>query len=368
MLVKTSAVRLSRRDFCKGLFAIGASVCITPFFTSCSVISKQHFASAYTDKQGNHHVAWFNQNGDILGQVNLQVRAHDLCYVPRNNILLAFSRRPGRILYVIDLDTQTIINRVNSAKSQHFFGHGALSKDGKWLYTTENRYDDSYRAHEGIIVVRNTNSFSTEAQFSSGGIGPHQLAMLAHEDTLVVANGGIHTHPAKARAKLNLDVMQPNLSYINMLTGKVVEQVKPPDHQLSTRHLCLASDDTVYVGCQYQGPAHYVKPLVFSHKRGSKLNALQASESQWLTFKQYIASLAVNRNGNVIAVTSPKGGVVGYWNRHTGTLRQLTMNSDCAGIAPLESEFIASTGHGLLTSTGVKVEHPLHWDNHMIAI
>nr|WP_246239908.1 DUF1513 domain-containing protein [Pseudoalteromonas caenipelagi] len=359
---------MSRRRFCKSLLAISASICITPALSSCSVHAPDLFASAYTDNQGKHFVGWFDQNGNVLGSVSIESRAHDLCYVPHDHSLLAFSRRPGRTMYVIDIKAKKIKLQIDSGDNHHFFGHGVLSSDGKRLYTTENRFDDSYQAYQGLVVVRNTRDYKVEARFNSGGIGPHQLAMLKHQDTLVVANGGIHTHPASPRTKLNIDTMKPNLSYIDIGTGQVVEQVMPPDHQLSTRHLCLSGDDTVYVGCQYQGPAHHIQPLVFSHNRGSQLEALTANDTQWRSFKQYIASLAVSHDGNTLAVTSPRGGVVGHWNRRSKTLQHIETKIDCAGIAPLKDTFISSTGNGALYAKKQQINHALHWDNHMINI
>ncbi|WP_139158864.1 DUF1513 domain-containing protein [Pseudoalteromonas byunsanensis] len=359
---------MSRRKFCKKLLAAGVGLCVLPLFTGCTALQGKRFASAFSDNQGQHFVAWFDESGNILGQVRIADRAHDLCHVAHSNTLLAFSRRPGRAMYVIDMQSSEIQSTVESAANQHFFGHGALSNDGQWLYTTENYFDDDYKAHEGLIVVRNTHNFAVESQLPSGGIGPHQLASLMHEDTLVVANGGIHTHPASPRTKLNLDSMQPNLSYIDIASGKILEQVQPTDHLLSTRHLCLASDDTVYVGCQYQGPKHLAKPLIFSHQRGEQLSSLQANDKQWMAFQQYTASLAINETGTTLAVTSPRGGVISYWNLKSGKLSSIETQNDCAGIAPLGDEFIASTGRGDLVSHKSHIEHLLHWDNHMIKL
>ncbi|WP_105169679.1 DUF1513 domain-containing protein [Pseudoalteromonas sp. T1lg23B] len=368
MLHNKASDFISRRKFCKSLMVAGVGLCVMPVLTGCMTLKDKRFASAFSDNQGQHFVAWFDASGNILGQVRIADRAHDLCHIAQSNTLLAFSRRPGRAMYVIDMQSNKILSKVESANNQHFFGHGALSNDGQWLYTTENYFDESYKAYEGLIVVRNTHNFAVESQFPSGGIGPHQLAALAHEDTLVVANGGIHTHPASPRTKLNLDSMQPNLSYIDIASGKVVEQVQPADHLLSTRHLCLASDDSVYVGCQYQGAKHLVQPLIFAHQRGGQLNALSANDSQWMALKQYTASLAINEAQTTLAVTSPRGGVISYWHLKSGKLDKLETQSDCAGIAPLGDEFVASTGRGELVSYKSHTEYLLHWDNHMIKL
>jgi hypothetical protein len=357
-----------RRQFCKKLLAMGACISVMPVLSGCELVAKQQrFASAYTARDGQNFVAWFNNDGEILGQVAIAERAHDLCYVPNRGLILAFSRRPGRALNIVDMKEQKLLKRIESSADQHFFGHGVLSHNGKWLYTTENRFDDSYAEHDGLIVVRNTDNFAIAAQFSSFGVGPHQLAMLQNSDTLVVANGGIHTHPASPRTKLNLDSMKPNLSYIDTSTGQLLEQVTPPDHQLSMRHLCVANDNTVYVGCQYQGPKHQIQPLIFAHTKGGKLQALQADQAQWLRFKQYTASLAVDSSDHTLAVTSPRGGIVSYWHRQSLELAHIERKDDCAGIAADDAQsFVTSTGKGYLNHRGKAAKHDLHWDNHMI--
>ncbi len=51
-------------------------------------------------------------------------------------------------------------------------------------------------------------------EFASGGVGPHEIRRMPGSDVLVIANGGIATHPGSSRAKLNIPKMQPNLAYI----------------------------------------------------------------------------------------------------------------------------------------------------------
>ena len=50
--------------------------------------------------------------------------------------------------------------------------------------------------------------------------------------------------------------MQPSLVYVDIETGDLIEEQNlPPDlHQLSIRHLAVASGDVVVFGCQFRGP------------------------------------------------------------------------------------------------------------------
>jgi hypothetical protein len=106
-------------------------------------------------------------------------------------------------------------------------------------------------------------------EFSAYGVEPHDIALLADGRTMVIANGGIRTHPDKGTEELNLPDMRPPLVYVDVATGDLLEEhvLAPELHQLSIRHLAIASGDTVVFGCQYRGPEQDAPPLVGSPPR-----------------------------------------------------------------------------------------------------
>ena len=57
-------------------------------------------------------------------------------------------------------------------------------------------------------------------------------------DIFTVANGGIRTHPASGCEGLNLDTMQPNLTYLD-LNGRLLNQfmLEPEQRLNSIQHL-----------------------------------------------------------------------------------------------------------------------------------
>ena len=71
-----------------------------------------------------------------------------------------------------------------------------------------------------------------ETVLANGSFGPHEIRLLPQGDTLVVANGGIETHPDSGRSKLNLPTMRPNLAYIT-IDGALKDRVAPPDDFVS---------------------------------------------------------------------------------------------------------------------------------------
>lgn len=365
--------KLNRRLFCKQLLVIGAIVTSTALVSQCQIFPAVKFASAFTDLQGKHFVGWFDINSNILGHVEIPERAHDLTYREQGSQLLAFSRRPGNKLFIININRGNLERVITTPKGQHFYGHGVLSPTGDYLYTSENRFDDSYKAYEGLIVVRNTVDYKVEAEYLSGGVGPHQVGLINGGEVIVVANGGIHTHPNSPRTKLNLPNMQPNLTYLSS-TGALIDSYSPPDSQLSIRHLCTQSNGMVYVGCQYQGPKHHIMPLVYRHKQGQDraLTPLTASQNIWRKFAQYTASLALDENSERLAVTSPRGGVVAQWATNNGQFHSIKELRDCAGVASSDKGFLVSTGRGELVhhtkNNIINKKQNVRWDNHMVKI
>ncbi|MCG7550793.1 DUF1513 domain-containing protein [Pseudoalteromonas sp. Of7M-16] len=356
-----------RREFCKSVLALSALLPAGSLISGCLIQSNRVFASAFTLSSGEHFVGWFDNNGVLRGKVALPQRAHDLHFFPDKQVLLAFSRRPGRYFHIINLHEQRVVRSIEASKAHHFYGHGILSKDGNWLFTTENKFDDAQNPNEGVIAVRNTANWKVETFLPSGGVGPHQLQSLSDPNILVIANGGIHTHPSSTRTKLNLNDMKPNLSYLDLKKGHIIDSVAPPHHQLSTRHLCVDQQDNIYVGCQFQGPDYIIKPLIYKHKMNSKLEPLKAPQATWLSFKQYTASLAVDEKRKTLGVTSPKGNITSFWDLETLSLKKVVSVRDCAGLCASESGFMISTGRGEIVqgSNVLNSNSGLRWDNHM---
>ena len=83
------------------------------------------------------------------------------------------------------------------------------------------------------------------------GIGPHQLAMMPDGSTMVVALGGLQTHPDQGRKKLNLETMQSALVYLDSRNGDILDRLESPQRHLSLRHLDVAINGSVVVGAQF---------------------------------------------------------------------------------------------------------------------
>ena len=324
-------------------------------------------SSARSGSQDHRAVAWSPQQG-ILWSVALAGRGHGVAISPDHQYAFLPSRRPGTWATLIDLKSGKEVRSATSTSQRHFFGHALYNPNGRYVLTTENAFDRG----EGVIGVRDARTLQHIREFPSFGIEPHEMAWMPDGHTLVVANGGILTHPDSGRAKLNLGMLEPSLAYINSRTGELIEKHALPSHltDLSTRHVAVSPSGTVCVVCQYQGPTQDKVPLVIHHRPGEDLLFPDFPEALVSDLRQYCGSVVFSPNGQHYAFTSPKGGLaVVVPLHHQGSARSIPFPDVC-GATRLGQQLVLTSGFGSLLSgsfgdfTSTSYTTPVQWDNH----
>lgn len=319
---------------------------------------------------GENGASGIDDQGNRLWQLPLPERCHGGCFTPAREQVLVFERRPGWRFHVIDSASGTLLRSVEAEPGEHFYGHGVFSPEGRYLYATVNRYDEA----AGVIAVYDREQdYQRVATYPLNGIGPHELRLHPDGDTLVIALGGIETHPDYDRIKLNLDTMAPALVLMNRHDGTIRARFRPSHHQLSLRHLDVTPAGEIYAGYQFQGPAHQILPLVARYRKG-EFSEIRFGEDLLTQIDHYIASVAAHPEDGTIAVTAPRGGLVAIFDGASGKVRQTPAITDCAGAFPLAGGgFLISSGQGGLYR--VTTDQPdadavastdLWWDNHFI--
>lgn len=355
----------TRRSFLAGLLATG----LTPR-PGWADAGDPAYLSAARLPSGSFALIGLSRNGVAVFEIPLPGRGHAAAAHPTLPLAVAFARRPGRFALVIDCARHEVRALLDAPGGRHFYGHGAFSGDGRYLFTTENAYDTA----RGMIGVWDSrDGFRRIGEFPSAGVGPHDLRILPDGGTLVVANGGIETHPESGRTKLNLPEMRPNLSYLS-LDGTLLDQQEPPGewHQNSMRHLAVNRQGQVAVACQWQGDPADVPPLLATHERGADIRFHDTGDGMERDMQGYVGSVAFAGDGRSIAFTGPRGGLAGVMGVDGRMLHRIAAMDIC-GVAPQGTGFVFTTGAGDMleqtaTRRGQMARHDCAWDNHLVPV
>ncbi|MBB4438917.1 MULTISPECIES: DUF1513 domain-containing protein [Rhizobium] len=353
---------IDRRNFVKAA-GLGFLAALAPRSLMALERADAVYASGIRAADGSFAVATVTERGEIVSQVALPARAHGMAFSASTGKTVAFARRPGTYAMIFDPWNKSEPVVINSREDRHFYGHGAFSPDGRLLYASENDFD----GNRGMIGLYDaTNRFTRIGEFETYGIGPHDMTVSDDGRLLIVANGGIETHPDFGRTKLNLGEMQPSLALIDAATGALVEKhVLPAEWaELSTRHVDLDGAGRIWFACQYEGHRKDLPPLVGHFAKGEDLTFIDLPKETTRRLANYVGAIAVNRSEGLVGITSPKGGASVTIDAKTGKVLAETSLPDAAGIAPARSGFAVSSYEGDFLSTRSDVA----WDQHIVRI
>ena len=365
-------MQISRRNFLLAGAALGAGAAFGLFPRTANA-NNYWLVSACSNKNNEHFVAALDMQGQLRCQVQLPARGHDvIALANKPGHVIAFARRPGTFAMEVDLLKGEVVNEIHALADSHFYGHGTFSAKHNVLITSENRFASG----EGRIVLRDARDYSLLESYPSGGIGPHQIALMPGEDSLVIANGGIRTHPDQPRKKLNLDTMAPNLAYLDLSNGKVVQSHRLDNPKLSIRHLAVSTQGKVVAGLQYQGAKNDLVPLAIAHQGQDSLQYLKADEDTWRRMNQYTASVCIDEAQQVVAISCPRADLITYWSLRGNSFIASERLADGAGLT-FTDRLYASSGKGrVVTSKTLGTDREanlmefsgLKWDNHLAHI
>ena len=358
---------ISRRHILQGLAALPLA--------SCGQMGHRQtplYANAYKHK--THEAfgfAVFDAGGDVRFEVDLPERGHGFASHSGLGVVVSVSRRPGNHMIVVDTESGRFKHVVQAPIGRHFYGHAAFSSDGRYVYTTENAYDEGV----GVIGVYETNTFTRIGEFPAHGIGPHELILMADGRSLAVAIGGIQTHPSAPRQALNGDAMQPALCFIDSKTGALLRKWQIPDPDLNTlsiRHIATNAQGNVAAAFQWEGEGAALPPLVGICSRTQGWQVLRADDATQKAMRLYCGSVAFASDGQSFIVSSPRGNLLTHWNASGDFLAQYPLNDGCGVAAnPATGGFIASTGLGqvqpIAPITAAR-QMDVMWDNHLLQI
>ena len=377
-----------RRRFVKGGIALAGAASVLPLLNGCEKLrshSGPTILSGRSERSGNHFVGAYSLSGEPLFDLRIPDRAHGMAMNPvRPSEMIFFARRPGVHLHRLNIEDPLDVKTIDSEEGRHFYGHGCFSADGSWLYNSENDYENG----RGLITVRDAISLQVVEEYSSYGIGPHELRLMPDQKTLVVANGGILTHPSAPREPLNIETMQPSLVYIDLKSGRLLGNYQLPYSQLGIRHIDVNADGRVALATQIEADAQLPNgeqsmPLLATHHGEDQLQLFSVESYSWNRLKDYCGSVAFAKGSdlkNIGAVTSPRAGRLAIFDFLNQNLVADFAVPDVCGVCFSEKlrGFVASTGSGAIYLVEASAGKPnieklatqvgVYWDNHLLVV
>jgi uncharacterized protein len=365
----------SRRNFLIGsAVALGAATAGTAF----QLRSQRHgtLLSGFEDARGDQYVGGVSLETEHVFGTRVPMRVHGCAIDPCDpQRVVFFARRPGTAAFELRRDTLQVRTLFETPQGRHLAGHGVFSQDGSLLYTPEHDYENA----RGVLTVRKTSDFTIVDEIDTRGIDPHEVAWLPDKRSLLVANGGIMTHPRTFRRKLNIPTMDPSLSVIDAGTGECREQWRLPDHLLSIRHMSVAPSGMTAIGLQYEGEPADAPGIVAIYTPGSGLRLLPSPRQERVRFHGYVASIAVSERQQLIAAACPYGDGVACWSAMDDQFIGFVAAAENYGLSRLaDGTIVASQRDGTayeidktpLRSHFLQIasEFPLRWDDHWVAV
>lgn len=367
---------LTRRNTLKAIAAASA-LGLTACRQQKTATSEDIIFSAQGQNNDHYALSWFSQQQDARSALS-GFRGHGAAQHPTEPWrVVMFARRPGLYAIEVDLRSGQVIHKIQSPEGHHMHGHGAFSADGQWMFSTES----DYRSGEGKVLIRDTRDYRLVGEYLTHGIGPHQMMLMPDLQTLVVANGGLRTHPDSGRKILNSESMDSSLVYLDAATGTVTGQYRVPETKASIRHLDVAHDGTVVIATQIQRDAMSnddIIPLAAVHRPAAEqLIPLQAPSGLLHQFNDYMGSVAISQTERVAGFTSPRGNIAAFWHIDSGELLGYHAFHDVCGLTTTDAgrAFVMSNSAGevrYLSALSLQEDRSRrrqfagkHWDNHM---
>ncbi|MEM9872283.1 MAG: DUF1513 domain-containing protein [Pseudomonadota bacterium] len=199
---------------------------------------------------GHSRTSFFSDSGQRLASTPLDFRAHGMAQ--HRDSLIVFPRRPGNKMAVMDTTTLEVKSVVTAPAHRRFCGHGAFSRNGRYVLVTEN----DLNTLQGFVAVYDVAAgLSRTGSLALPGPGPHEITRAPDSNRFVVALGGLETHPDYGRTPLNLSQFRSQLVGVDLDTGTLDPWgFWQGTEGVSLRHLAYDTRGRLYVGGQVADP------------------------------------------------------------------------------------------------------------------
>jgi hypothetical protein len=122
--------------------------------------------------------------------------------------------------------------------------------------------------------------------------------------------------------------------------------------RLSIRHLAVDAQGRVWFGCQFRGDASLRPQLLGFATLEGDIRLIELPPESLNGLGGYVGGLAMSRDGETLAVSSPVGGSVVTVETATGRVAEVLSFAHTCGVATDAAGFIATNGLGMWQGLG----------------
>lgn len=238
--------------------------------------------------------------------IPIHFRAHGITPHPHNPKIVTLFEKKGPGSCEVDLVEKKVTRKIETLPNRHFYGHTAYSKDADVLFSTEAFIE----GHAGLIAIRDEKSMQIIDRFPSYGMNPHDCTLIDNGQTLVITNGGGSIDGGE----------KPNVSYVDVKSQKLLDQVSFDTKVINAGHLMLSSNrDLIIVSAPREGLPQSELGAISFRPYGKKI--ITATEPKEIVKKMVseTLSLALHEPSHTVAATNPTGNLVTFWNYKKGS-------------------------------------------------
>ena len=129
-------------------------------------------------------------------------------------------------------------------------GHGVFIDGGAVLALSERAPKVGYLGrpdrHFGRITLREPDTLKVLESYSTHGVSPHDIRLLADGEHMAIANYGSVVPQGRDDYGIPLKIVEPSVTVINLRSGKLEAKYASRSRDMEIRHLCAHDLDTIY--------------------------------------------------------------------------------------------------------------------------
>lgn len=263
------------------------------------------------------------ERGDVEpARILLDFLAHGFAPHPKRAREAALFEKRGPGACYVDLVEGRVIQTIAPLDNHAFYGHGTFTRGGDVVLAVET----NLATRAGVISVRDGESFAPLDRFPTYGVRPHDCVLVDEGRTLAITNGG---------GDIDADGDVPCVTFVDIASRKLLERFDVESPRINTGHIAFAGRrEFAVVSAPRDGLPEDTTPGGLSLRVGNgALAQVKQPEDVMARMLGETLSVCVDKQRGIVAATSPRGGLLGFWRLRDGALVRTIELPNVRGVA-----------------------------------